>query len=111
MQGWEKAIYTLSVQRPQPIERNKRKGKQQTTQRVRALRTINNGENNKKAMVLLKPAIQTPSNAGSTLYIQGGQDRQSIYRVGTIFSVHNSVIESSLQEIIGSKNFALCNLS
>ena len=36
MQGWERVIYALSVQRPDPIDRKKRKGKMVEDKRGRA---------------------------------------------------------------------------
>ena len=66
MQGWEREIYTLSVETPQPhnanlpIKRNKEKWKTEEDAMGRT------AYDNKKALaLLLKPTNPTPSNTGS----------------------------------------------
>ena len=65
MQGWERAIYTVSVGRPQPHHTNQLKERRENEncrrqRETESLRTI------KKTLALLwKPASPTPSNTGS----------------------------------------------
>ena len=80
MQGWERAINTLSVRRPQPHNtnpQNERRERQNSR-----IQKVSEQQANKKALALLmKPASPTPSNTGSLRSFHRDTDQQS-YQFG-----------------------------
>ena len=65
MKGWERAIHTLSLQRPQPHNTNLYKERRERESSRRQKRERVDKDNNKALAFLLKPACPTQSNTGS----------------------------------------------
>ena len=96
MQGWERAINTLSVRRPQPHNTNPQN---EIRERENSRRQkVESSQVNKKALpLLMKPACPTPSNTGSLRSFhrdtdqqcyQFGADRDVITKLSVIVNIH-----------------------
>ena len=76
MQGWESAIYTLSVQRHQPHKTNPQKERREReNSRIQKGNEKKAYVNNKALDLLQKPASPTPSNTESARSLYRGTER------------------------------------